>query len=121
MAILPSHPLLVVSRAVEHLQEDIEKSLEGGGQSVGLGVISFKDGELLARLESSVRGTNVFCVQSFCSFGDELETGLHYTPNDALIELFITLDAIRRSSPHRVTVVIPYFGYGNQDCYAAAR
>src|SRR6201985_2644994 len=64
----------------------------------------FSDNEVFVRIEENVRGEDVFVVQS-----------TSYPANDNLMELLITLDALRRASARRVTAVIPYFGYARQD------
>jgi len=64
----------------------------------------FSDGELYVKLESSVRGTDVFIVQSTCS-----------PVNDNLMELMLFIDACRRAHAAQVTVVIPYYGYARAD------
>ncbi len=74
---------------------------------VPLGRISakrFNDGEIQVQVEESARGTDVFIVQPTCS-----------PVNDNLMELLIMIDAFRRASAHRVTVVLPYYGYARQD------
>ena len=71
-----------------------------GKASVG----RFPDGEVSVKIESDVRGTDVFILQSTCQ-----------PVNDHLMELLIMVDAIKRASAARVTAVIPYFGYARQD------
>lgn len=67
-------------------------------------VSAFSDGEIRVKIEENVRGADVFLVQSCC------------TPvNDSLMELLILMDALKRSSAHRITAVLPYFGYARQD------
>jgi ribose-phosphate pyrophosphokinase len=67
-------------------------------------VNSFSDGEISVKIEESARGLDVFIVQPTC------------TPiNDNLMELLIMLDAFRRASARRITVVLPYYGYARQD------
>jgi ribose-phosphate pyrophosphokinase len=70
----------------------------------------FSDGEIYVQVQESVRGVDCFLVQSTC------------TPvNENLMELLILLDALKRASAGRITVVMPYFGYGRQDRKAAGR
>ena len=64
----------------------------------------FADMEVFVELHENVRGEDVFVIQS-----------TSYPANDNLMELLITLDALRRGSARRVTAVIPYFGYARQD------
>jgi ribose-phosphate pyrophosphokinase len=64
----------------------------------------FADMEVFVEILENVRGEDVFVVQS-----------TSYPTNDNLMELLITLDALRRASARRVTAVIPYFGYARQD------
>mgnify|MGYP003335850988 CR=1 FL=1 len=64
----------------------------------------FSDGEVYVRFDESIRGADVFVIQS-----------TSYPTNDHLMELLIIIDALRRSSARRITAVIPYFGYARQD------
>ena len=73
-------------------------------------VTKFSDGEISVSIQESVRGSDVFVVQSTCS-----------PVNDNLMELLIMLDAFKRASAGRVTAVIPYFGYARQDRKSKAR
>ena len=85
---------------------------------------SFADGENFASLYETVRGADVFVVQSTCSFDVKDKDGnvvRHGTVNDALMELLIMIDALRRASAGRITAVIPYFGYARQDRKASPR
>jgi len=63
----------------------------------------FSDGEIRVKIKENIRGTDVFIVQP--------------TPPPAnnMMELLLLLDAVRRASCHRVTAVVPYFGYARQD------
>ncbi len=79
-----------------------------GNSEVG----AFSDGENFASIYETVRGSDVFVVQSTCSF---MRDGKPGTVNDALMELLIMIDALRRASAGRITAVIPYFGYARQD------
>jgi len=64
----------------------------------------FTDMEVFAEIQENVRGEDVFVVQS-----------TSYPANDNLMELLVTLDALRRGSARRITAVIPYYGYARQD------
>jgi ribose-phosphate pyrophosphokinase len=64
----------------------------------------FADMEVFVEIHENVRGEDVFVIQS-----------TSYPTNDNLMELLITLDALRRGSARRITPVIPYFGYARQD------
>ena len=64
----------------------------------------FADMEVFAEIQENVRGEDVFIVQS-----------TSYPANDNLMELLVTLDALRRGSARRITAVIPYYGYARQD------
>lgn len=64
----------------------------------------FSDMEVFVEILENVRGEDVFVIQS-----------TSYPANDNLMELLVTLDALRRGSARRVTAVIPYFGYARQD------
>ena len=79
---------------------------------------SFSDGENFASIHETVRGSDVFVVQSTCAFE---HNGKLCTVNDALMELLIMIDALKRASAGRVTAVVPYFGYARQDRKAKAR
>ena len=64
----------------------------------------FADEEVFVEIQENVRGEDVFIIQS-----------TSFPANDNLMELLITIDALRRSSARRITAVIPYFGYARQD------
>jgi ribose-phosphate pyrophosphokinase len=69
-----------------------------------LDVESFPDTETYVRIDEDVRGRDVFIVQPTCP-----------PVNENLMELLVILDAFKRASPFRVTVVLPYYGYARQD------
>ena len=73
-------------------------------------VTAFADGEVSVSINESVRGCDVFVVQSTCK-----------PVNNNLMELLIMIDAFRRASAGRITAVIPYFGYARQDRKAKGR
>ena len=70
----------------------------------------FSDGEASVSLTETVRGADVFLIQSTCK-----------PVNDNLMELLVMIDACRRASAGRITAVIPYFGYARQDRKAKSR
>ena len=67
-------------------------------------VSRFSDGEVNVEVHENVRGCDAFILQSTCA-----------PTNDNLMELVIMADAIRRASAHRITAVVPYYGYARQD------
>ena len=73
-------------------------------------VKTFADGEVSVSLYETVRGADVFLIQSTCK-----------PVNDNLMELLVMIDACRRASAGRITAVMPYFGYARQDRKAKAR
>jgi len=73
-------------------------------------VKSFSDGEVYVDIQESVRGVEVYVVQSTC-----------IPCNNNLMELLIMLDALKRASAHSVTAVLPYYGYARQDRKVAPR
>ncbi len=70
----------------------------------------FSDNEIFVEILENVRGEDMFVLQSTSS-----------PANDHLMELLITIDALRRSSARRITAVIPYYGYARQDRRTASR
>lgn len=65
---------------------------------------TFADGEIRVMIEESARGSDIFIIQPTCS-----------PTSETLMQLFIMLDAFRRASARRITVVMPYYGYARQD------
>ena len=84
----------LAERVVQELRIDL------GSADVG----RFSDGEVNVEIHENVRGCDAFILQSTCA-----------PTNDNIMELVIMADAIRRASAHRVTAVIPYYGYARQD------
>lgn len=73
-------------------------------------IAPFADGELYVQVQESVRGCEIFLIQPTC------------TPvNENIMELLIIIDALKRASAEKITVVMPYYGYGRQDRKAAGR
>jgi len=81
-----------------------EKIAESYGISLGeVTVAHFSDGEFQPSIDETVRGCDVFIIQST------------YSPTDNLFELLLLIDAAKRASAHYITAVIPYFGFARQD------
>lgn len=75
-----------------------------GVQLGGAKVKKFSDGEIQIEIEETVRGKDIFIVQSTCP-----------PVNDNLVELLLMIDAFKRSAASRITAVMPYYGYSRQD------
>ena len=85
--------------------ELVKRICEGLKTSIGRSVVkNFSDGEINVEIDESVRGMDVFVVQSMCS-----------PVNNNLMELLILIDALKRASAERITAVLPYYGYARQD------
>lgn len=90
------------------LAEEIAKHI---GMNLGKCTVStFSDGEIQINPEESVRGCDVYVVQS-----------TSYPVNNHIMELLIMIDALKRASAASITIVMPYYGYGRQDRKARAR
>lgn len=88
-----------------------EEIAEKMGKPLGKSTVSkFSDGEVSVSLWETVRGIDVYIVQSTCN-----------PVNDSLMELLIMIDAMKRASAGRINAVIPYYGYARQDRKAKAR
>jgi len=85
-----------------NLADGISKSLNT--QLVKVDVKRFSDMEVFVEVQENVRGEDMFIIQS-----------TSYPANDNLMELLVSLDALRRASARRITAVIPYYGYARQD------
>jgi len=77
---------------------------------------TFSNGEVYCRYDESIRGADVFIIQPTCG---NPETGI--SPNDALMELMLMIDAAKGASAHRVIAVTPWFGYSRQDKKSTGR
>jgi ribose-phosphate pyrophosphokinase len=82
----------------------------------GVKLKTFSNGEVYCRFEESIRGADVFIVQSTCA---NPRAGI--TANDALMELLLMVDAAVGASAHRVIAVTPWYGYSRQDKKSAPR
>jgi ribose-phosphate pyrophosphokinase len=99
---------LFTGNANRALAEEIAQYLR---VPLGEGEVSrFSDGEIFVQFNENVRGADVFVVQPTCP-----------PVNDTLMELLIMTDALKRASAHRVTAVLPYYGYARQDRKVAGR
>jgi ribose-phosphate pyrophosphokinase len=85
--------------------ELIRKIAERLKTTIGKSVVkNFSDGEINVEIDESVRGMDVFAIQSICD-----------PVNNNLMELLILIDALKRASARRITAVLPYYGYARQD------
>lgn len=92
---------LFAGSGTEELSEKISKSY---GKELGDKTLArFSDGEIQPFYNESIRGNDVFLIQST------------NTPSDNLLELLLMIDAAKRASAHYITAVVPYFGYARQD------
>ncbi len=81
-----------------------EETADFFGSPLGqIDITRFSDGEIQVRYKESIRGTDIFIIQST------------YAPADNLMELLLMIDAAKRASANQVVVVMPYFGYARQD------
>src|SRR4030043_775370 len=85
--------------------ELVQKICDQLGTTLGKSMVStFSDGEIHVEIDESVRGMDVFVIQS-----------ISFPVNDNLMELLILIDALKRASAERITAVMPYYGYARQD------
>ncbi|GAB4283917.1 MAG: ribose-phosphate pyrophosphokinase [Roseovarius sp.] len=110
----PSEPKLISGNANLPLARAIARRMRlHRGAPIGLveaRVERFNDQEIFVEVYENVRGEDMFIIQPTSN-----------PANDNLMELLIMADALRRSSAHRITAVIPYFGYARQDRRSKAR
>jgi len=103
---------LVAGRISRPLAESIAAEL---GESLGEpNLADFSNGEIHCRFSESIRGSDAFIIQTHSHAGD-------MSINDALMEHLIMVDAARRASAKRITVVCPHYGYARQDRKASGR
>ncbi len=96
-----SHVNIFSGRATRYLAEKIAESY---GTSLGEVIVStFSDGEFQPSFEETIRGNDVYIIQST------------FAPSENLLELLLMVDAARRASAKRIVAMIPYFGYARQD------
>ncbi|MDO7610217.1 MAG: ribose-phosphate pyrophosphokinase-like domain-containing protein, partial [Crocinitomicaceae bacterium] len=92
---------IFAGRASQHMAEHVAKAYGTSLGSVKVNV--FSDGEFQPSLEETVRGQDVFIVQSTMP------------PTENLFELLLLIDAAKRASARKIIAVIPYFGFARQD------
>jgi ribose-phosphate pyrophosphokinase len=93
---------LITGNANRPLAEEIARSLSLPLSDAD--VTCFSDGEIYVQINENVRGADAFVIQPTCP-----------PVNDSLMELLIMIDALKRASAHRITAVLPYYGYARQD------
>ncbi|MDN6259988.1 MAG: ribose-phosphate diphosphokinase, partial [Corynebacterium sp.] len=94
--------VLVSGRANNELAEQVAENL--GTELLPTDIYNFANGEIYVRFSESVRGTDVFVLQSHCA-----------PINEWLMEQLIMVDALKRASAKRITVIAPFFPYARQD------
>ena len=103
---------LVSGRATRPLAEAIANEL---GEALGEpNIAEFANGEIHCRFSESIRGCDAFIIQTHCQVDGS-------SINDTLMEQLIMVDAARRASAKRITVVCPHYGYARQDRKASGR
>jgi len=100
--------IIIAGNSNLSLAEAIAKDL--GGKPAEAKIGRFSDGESRVEIGESVRGRDVFIIQSTCP-----------PVNHNLMELLVIIDALKRASASRITAVLPYYGYGRQDRKVAPR
>jgi ribose-phosphate pyrophosphokinase len=104
---LSHNPLLFSGNSNPQLAKEIARRLN---LHIGKALVTeFKNEETRVAIGENVRGSEVFVIQSIC------KTPNGKGVNDALMELLLMIDALRRASAARITAVIPYYGYAKQD------
>ena len=98
------HENLTISSGRGHPKLAAEVAAYLGIELGRVEIWNFPDGEIGLKLDQNIRGTDVFLFQPTCP-----------PVNESLMELLILIDACKRASAERITVVIPYFGYARQD------
>ena len=106
--------MVSAGRASRELGGKIAEKLEV--ELTDAGLKTFADGEVYCRYAESIRGADLFIVQSMCASERE---GM--TPNDSLWELLLMVHAAKHASAHRIIAVSPWYGYSRQDKKSAPR
>src|SRR5690349_12118529 len=106
--------MVAAGRASQDLGAKIAGRL--GVELTDAGLKTFTDGECYCRYEDSIRGADIFIVQSIVGNAHH-----HMNVNDALMELMVMIEAAVGASAHRVIAVTPWYGYSRQDKKSAPR
>ena len=93
---------LLTGNSNKSLSQKISKHLKT--KLVHSSIKKFSDGEIYIEINENIRGNSIFLIQS-----------TSVPANDNLMELLLSIDALKRSSAKNITAVIPYFGYARQD------
>ncbi len=93
---------ILTGNSNKNLSQKISKFLKN--RLVNSNIKKFADGEIYIEINENIRGNSIFLIQSISS-----------PANDNLMELLLSIDALKRSSAKNITAVIPYFGYARQD------
>ena len=93
---------ILTGNSNKYLSQKISKFLKN--RLVNSNIRKFADGEIYIEINENIRGNSIFLIQSVSS-----------PANDNLMELLLSIDALKRSSAKNITAVIPYFGYARQD------
>ncbi|MDR3037375.1 MAG: ribose-phosphate diphosphokinase, partial [Coriobacteriales bacterium] len=115
---------LYAGRSNPELAAKIAQTISIDTPGIELGKLklkTFKNGEIYARYLESVRGCDVFLIQSLSGNRDIADSNPRLAVNDALMELLIMADAAKRASARTVTAVITHYGYSRQDKKSASR
>ncbi|MFT6942971.1 MAG: ribose-phosphate pyrophosphokinase [Nitriliruptoraceae bacterium] len=107
-AVTKKRMMIFSGSAYPELADEVAEHL--GMRVAGMKRSQFANGELYARPEESVRGADVFLIQSHVSAGDG---GMSI--NDHIMEQLLMLDSMRRASAKRIVAVVPYYGYSRSD------
>lgn len=93
---------IIAGTTGKELGEKVAKKLNK--KLTEIDIKKFSDGETFVRIQESMRGKDIFYIQSTSA-----------PANDNLVEMLLTLDALKRSSANSITLIMPYFGYARQD------
>jgi len=106
-------PLLFSGNSNPKLAEKIAERMQTRVGSAMVG--RFRNDECRIEIRENVRGAEVFVIQSLCEIPKSKAIPTGGSVNDALMELLLMIDALRRASAQRITAVVPYYGYAKQD------